>query len=415
MVLPVVPFPLTEMVTPVTAYSTSVRLPASGPAERYAYTSGFKQKPPYTLDTSLDAFMCRLTILRYGSNPGMSNAFSSFSGGVPWTLFSTGPGSTDRNAAKFEGAVSDAMNRALSRLQGDAYDEEATLGATIGETRESIESFQKRVVQLYRGFKALKSLRFYDVAYEFGLVRNKRPKKRRVGKTGKLYWAKHPLHKKYYPVPRKRVDGRYVVQSFAGLVLEYNFGWAPLVREVQAAIAVMQRDPYVERDIRGSASARVVVKDNSTTSSYDHYHTHTVSVMARAGATYRVTNPNYDLASRLGLVNLATVVLELTPFSFVANWFVNLEEFTGNLSAGYRSSCVSPWHAWRATATHEYRIWYKTPKRWDQWSVSTGDSYKRRAGSLPAVALRVRQRFMPSFTRAANASSLLVVLFSKKS
>lgn len=402
------------MALPLVGYSyPTVRIPASGPASLFMYGNGFRQAKPYTLPSDSFRVKKRLDDLRHGVNPGMENNFSTNTGGVPFTIDyidASGP-----NMSQIVGARDDAMNMALKRLQAIAYDEQASLGAAIGESRKSISTLTKRVSQLYRGFKALKKLRFYDAAYEFNLVREKRPKKRRVGKTGKLYWAQHPVTKKYYPRPRLKTDGRYVVQSFAGLTLEYNFGWSPLVKDVQSAVAVINRDPFCDRNIRASGSAKIRFEAPTRTNSYDYIHYHSVAFRAAAGGTYRVSNPNYDLADRLGLVSLADVALELTPFSFVVDWFVNLDEFVGNLSDGYKSNMVNTWHSLKCQSEHDYRIYYREFGRFDHWSVASGNSYKRVTGSLPSVALRVRQRFMPSFTRAANASSLLVVLFSKKS
>lgn len=406
------------MVLPLVPKNTILRYPPVGPQPCYLYIqrTGFNQSKPYNIITDATRRMSRTTSAwpnSYAGPPEDSGTFQTFGAYRSWCLSDqltfNGP-----LASWFKASLTNAQNLALNRLQAKAFDEEASLGVMLGETREAHKMMSNRLVQLYRGLNSLKRLRFYDAAKAFGLVRHKPPpkKRRKLGKTGKLYWRKHPVRKEWYPSPSRDAKGEAKIKTFSSLVLEWNFGWSPLIKDIQAARAVIERAPYIDRKIRGSG------KDVRKTgviwyygdSTQNRYESHELVTRVAVGGSYRVSNPNYDLASRLGLANLALVTLELVPFSFLANYMLNLEEWTGNLSDGYRASMVDTWTTAKCSSVRTHTVRRLSDNGLSSSYVSEGLTSYRTAG-LPAVTLQVRQRFIPSLTRAVNISSLLVVLF----
>lgn len=403
------------MVAPKTTVIQQFYFPPGGrPGGRgyaaYIFRAWERQMKPYNLQTAQTKIHVRTTGLVNFDGFNVATGFGSTQAHRPWLSADFYDAVlSDPNLGWFRGHHYDAMNMALKRLQGSAHNERASLGAALGELPETVKMISNRVEQLLKGARQLKRLDFYGFAVTFGLTRKKRPKDRRAGRTGKLYWRKHPIKNRWFPSPEPRWKHS---RNFSSLWLEYSFGWAPTVKDVQSAVSIISETQVYETKIRGGGSA----SGSNTYELYAYYlyrYTHTIKVRAACGGTFRITNPNYDLLSRLGLTNLASVALEVTPFSFVFNWLLNLEEFVGNLSDDYRANLQDVWHSYRVWSTASTSS--VDPYGTLQFRQDTrADSYNRIPDVLPATVLRFRSRFMPSFTRALNASSLLVQLFGGK-
>jgi hypothetical protein len=113
-------------------------------------------------------------------------------------------------------------------------------------------------------------------------------------------------------------------------VLEYSFGWAPLVSDIQGAMKVFDEGP-----------PRPVCKGRARASASGGYTTGTipteiVSATETIGWTLRsrirVVNSDLLLLNSLGLVNLASSIWETTPWSFVFDYFVNVQTFLNSFT-----------------------------------------------------------------------------------
>lgn len=134
----------------------------------------------------------------------------------------------------------------------------------------------------------------------------------------------------------------------AGLWLEHQYGWLPLLSDVHGATELLN-----ERD--GDDPYRYTV---SVTGKYqDHIVTPPLTKLLRADGnigthvTFSVTkeyaqfykakcridayadNPELGLATSLGLTNPLDVAWELTPFSFVVDWFLPVGNYLNLLDA----------------------------------------------------------------------------------
>lgn len=399
------------MALPITNVVETIRLPpVPSIAQFYHYKAIQRQARPYDRELNYDIWHRKWI---YPNSLSVGSTFGTFNG-IAWTV-GDGDGSGDPLAPLLKGMRDDALNLAIVRFNR-AKGESAQLLVAAGEIHQTANMIARRATQLFRGFRALKSLRFYDAAKAFNLVRDKKPPNRRTGKTGRLRWTKHPIEGKYYPRPKAASLTRRTAQSFAALVLEYNFGWAPFVGDIRNSVRAIEQSIAYNQALRGSAKVtnpRIVRQQAAP--GYLHTAFHSVTVRARTGALWTVSNPNYELSRRLGLVDLATAAVELMPFSFVANWFVNLNEWVGQLSDRYDPNVTRPWWSVRIVSSSVRRtedLWFPTTP--PVFIGTSANSYRRRNVSLPSVTLRVRQKWFTSFTRAANASSLLVTLFSKR-
>lgn len=123
------------------------------------------------------------------------------------------------------------------------------------------------------------------------------------------------------------------VNSQARLLLEFQYGWRPLINDVVGAAEMLSQELSVPR----SKVERVKVEKNgpSVRKVDGNFWTSSESWFGPGGcefpSVYKHTRKikaiftEEDLPSlpaRLGLTNPETVLWELTPFSFVADWFL---------------------------------------------------------------------------------------------
>jgi hypothetical protein len=126
----------------------------------------------------------------------------------------------------------------------------------------------------------------------------------------------------------------------------------------------------------------------------------------------KITNPNLFLADNLGLTNPVSWAWELIPLSFVANWFVNVDQVVRSWTdtAGVVHSRPEVTTYTRGSATHNW-----VDKNLQNWfRGSSVFNYARRQTTMPtdpSLAFQLPGRL--SWSRAATAMSLLVAMFTR--
>lgn len=269
------------------------------------------------------------------------------------------------------------------RVQGDnsAYGEfmkklksaEAMLAVNYAERAQALDMMQRRALQLYRFTRAIARRDLVGAAKELGV----KPKQ----------------------TMRKRA------RSAADNFLEFHFGWSPLVADIYACVDLLQ-GPVPWGLIQGKGRKIPISTKLSGGSQWAIYKGYERSF---CGAVVAVTNPNLFLANSLGLVNPASVLWELVPFSFLLDWFVNVGDFLTSMtdlwgvsiSNAYTSQLLSI-----KSCETDYRYTYGG-KLYGFASVQTGVWFDRRIG-LPSVTLAMRPPWRLSPSRAATAISLLI-------
>jgi hypothetical protein len=126
-------------------------------------------------------------------------------------------------------------------------------------------------------------------------------------------------------------------------VLEYKYGWMPLLMEVKGAAEALAemhfpRPPifHVSRKAKGSSQ-----RNRRLTGEYgwEGSGLSTVTQISDASRTLRhkvwfeVENRTHSMANQLGLTNPALVAWEVTPFSFVFDWFISVGDYLSALTA----------------------------------------------------------------------------------
>lgn len=292
---------------------------------------------------------------------------------------------------------------AYERLKG-LITSRAEVLVNVIEANKSIEMIRQRAMQMYKFVRHLRRGDFQGAGQALAM-----------------------------PKPPK---GATTKRALASNYLEYHFGWTPLVTDIYNAVDHLQ-NPLKQVFVRGTAKQDKVrgphsltVKSNYVDGSYtvrDYlYEAYWVGeAVASMGTGIKVHNPNLFLANSLGLVNPLTVAWEVIPFSFVVDWFVNVQQFLSQGTDWMGLTLVEPWTTYRYKGTFVERV--EVDRYWDQWFYPPGQSSyfirhespirdsmggtfvtTRRSLGINGPDLHIRPLKLWGWRRAAAAVSLLV-------
>lgn len=122
----------------------------------------------------------------------------------------------------------------------------------------------------------------------------------------------------------KRIGRNIDVPGLPGYWLEYQYGWKPLLSDVEAAYnAVASLEPKAllinaKRVVKGSNAydSTQYIRERETTWKRKSEFYHTCELWGR------VSDQFMREANKYGLANPATLAWELVPYSFVVDWFM---------------------------------------------------------------------------------------------
>lgn len=205
--------------------------------------------------------------------------------------------------------------------------------------------------------------------------------------------------------------GRKVTKhkQFSNLWLEYSFGWKPLIDDIFGGLEVLSADlPY------GKVRARAKYIERATfpgvVPTRERWAVdYKTSVLIQSDV--QVSNPNLFLLNQMGLINPLTVAWELTPWSFVVDWFVNVQQTLARVSdfAGLEltNSFTTVYHH-----TYSNYKWIEPDGSIYQWFDGDDWSVQRSLG-IQGPRLHFRPFHGWSVTRGANAIALLLQQFRR--
>lgn len=205
------------------------------------------------------------------------------------------------------------------------------------------------------------------------------------------------------PLPKHKHWARNSPKVASSLWIEYWFGIAPTINDIQTAAAILDA-PSLGGWRSFTVTAGTPFKQTQTsTFSRPAFNISGVCI-GKSGGFLRLVNPNVALAQQLGILNPLEVIVNVTPWSWLLGWFVNLQQWVSSLTAfaGYEFKDVY---------TTRYAP-FKGTKRWQfssSWASYDVQGYwMSRQLRLPVVKLHLKS-FKLSHTRAATAISLLTL------
>lgn len=348
--------------------STRVTIPA-GSVEVYRKTRwGYRQMKPYNLPlpTAMEECRARADVrdTRYPEIPCSLNS-SSYAK----------PRSVLPNLKTL--AYNDAYARLRDSLQGDA-----ALGINFVQRKQAIGMMTERVLQLFKFARHVRRFEFVAAAETLN-------------------------------ISAKRFKGltlRKESKALGNNWLEFHFGWSPLVHDIYKAIDLLQK-PIPDVRLTGSGSAKLgltVIPPNPGAYIYGS-NAFGAHVKVKIGTYVYVSNPNLWLANKMGVVNPAIIVWDAVPFSFVVDWFVNLNDVMSSWTDFAGLTLVNPWSSVFSRSKWDYTEYGGSGSSYRVIREgSTLVNFDRSLGIGSGPVLRTRKPWHLSVTRGATAIALLL-------
>lgn len=265
---------------------TKFTLAPDGAYSKYKYQYGFK-------NTGVSKKRPSAYLLNNGE---VSRWLSLVNGGTYYNP--TNPTSRSvHNQLPFRGGHQVARNKAYDKFLGEVNGDSSAIAVTAAERKESYGMIANRAMGLYRSFRALRKGNFRQALKELSVS----PKRKHKNKI------------------------RNGAHEVSGLWLEYWFGWKPAISDIYTACQQLSEPlPDDAKAYKGGGAAQDTIDIGSQRAFSE--------IWVNTGGKVRLVNPDAYLAAQMGLINPATVVFELIPFSFLGDWVFDISSFLGSLT-----------------------------------------------------------------------------------
>lgn len=228
-----------------------------------------------------------------------------------------------------------------------------------------------------------------------------------------------------HPQSKARAAKYKKSKDSAGLILEYHYGWVPLAGDLQTAVAVVGGHDRKVRAQKGATSPfDVILTDSSYALDTNGWNRGAVvkrrangNVKVNIGASIKVSNPNLVAMNELGFSNPLHWVWEITPYSHVVDWFVNVGQMIDSMTDFMGLELTDTYTSTRIKLSHAFssHIWSLGNGDWfDETNSTFGDAvwFRRSLGvSAPRFASNYK---VPSMRRATDAVAMLVNLLPSR-
>lgn len=181
-------------------------------------------------------------------------------------------------------------------------------------------------------------------------------------------------------------------KSVANAVLELQFGWVPLVDDINKACMVLASNPPAHKVVGRGKYQRPYSSGN--TNPYTWYVSGVYTAKCHIQATVYVSNPNLALANQMGLVNPVATAWNVMPFTFLVDrYLLPVSQFLNSFTdlLGYRLD-------YAFTTTTRF-VEESAVQRQDTTTIGyvSDGWYHSRAGGIPPYALKTQpfQGFKP--------------------
>lgn len=113
----------------------------------------------------------------------------------------------------------------------------------------------------------------------------------------------------------------------ANLLLEFNFGWQPIIQDIYDYCGVWNKDLPA-----GSFQAQARGQYLRTVNRSVYKSTFNGTLLCRMGCRASVSNPNAFLLQQMGIANPVEVAWNVLPWSFLADWLFDVSSYLGSLT-----------------------------------------------------------------------------------
>lgn len=279
-----------------------------------------------------------------------------------------------------------AYNRAYERFRSQVSDR-AGWAENIAQINKTRDTVNDRAMQLYHFTRALRKGRFNEAA--------------RVLRT---------------PKPSGVSNRKAASQNF----LEWEYGVKPVISDLQASMQILLSDHGRRKCVGGSREHYTDLQNSRVTApNYEFQSRRVVKgfVQMTARSEVIISNPNVYLANQLGLIDLA-LPWKLIPFSFVVDWFVNVEQVISSVTDWYGLTLINPHTTEFRSGSDDYDEFLDTTNingiheghitKYQKTSMELN-----RSMSIPGPTLILKPFKGFSLNRGAQAISLILAVFGK--
>lgn len=344
---------------------------------------GYRQAKPYTLPLPVDT----------SDNWGKRKEYYLFGSGFeidnPWVGNPIFEASNDGDL-KLAGLSQSAYNRAFGKFRSEIGDS-AGWGENFAQWRAASSMVNERLTQMVRFVSELR--------------------------RGRLLKAAHVLrmeHKPFGASRRKKWQDNF---------LEFEYGWRPLMNDISSSIRILTDTDFGARKIFGTSRESASWADTSVVFGYvsgngvqrrnrrkDGY------VKVRISARVRITNPNLYLAGAMGVIDPA-LPWKLVPYSFVVDWFVNVEQVLTSLSGFLGLSLEDPYwsqYFYGVHSQHDVADYQDGQPTHEEIFVEGKSAHFYRHTGIPNPPLIIKPFKGFSVERGLQAIALLTGFFGRK-
>lgn len=153
-----------------------------------------------------------------------------------------------------------------------------------------------------------------------------------------------------------KVRGSREAKAIANQYLGVYYGILPVMNDVDGILKALERQIRPRYTARGEAVAernrtmRTTTVDNGL-DVFTYQDTCYEKVYVRAGSLYGIVGDSHARYVGAGFGNIPSALWELTPYSFVADWVLNLGEFIQAITPMLDVVRYAEWHAVQHTVT----------------------------------------------------------------
>jgi hypothetical protein len=181
-----------------------------------------------------------------------------------------------------------------------------------------------------------------------------------------------------------------------------------MINDIYNGVDTLQ-SPITSKNVRASVRSTRQESLKTSNTNYQTVSDYEMRQVVRASLQADITNPNLYKANALGLINPASVVWELVPYSFVVDWFVPVGGFLSSFTWDVGLKILRPQRTLFCEVTNSYRLFPKISGIPYGEAKVYGATVRRTTDfPLPKLAVRPFNGFSP--VRGATACALLINL-----
>lgn len=222
-----------------------------------------------------------------------------------------------------------ASSAALSKLAGKLGDLNVNLAQSFGERGQLVNMLASTAARITRCYRYLRK---GELGSAFGsLNMNLRSFQDNNPKGISTYWFEYRFE-------------RNPAKAAANLFLEMQYGWRPLLSDLYGSAKLLaetnvarESDSFLlNKTIKVSHRWHDnVLTTSSNTPSLIYRTNRAYNIRTTYGITYLISNPLLRYSAMMGMTNPLLLAYELTPFSFIYDWFHPIGKYLENIQYAY--------------------------------------------------------------------------------